>query len=55
MFPVEIDRITPLLDKIELSKYESTRNYKNGAVSRLSPYMFLEEFSQLKQFITTLD
>ena len=45
MFPVEIDRITLLLDKIELSKYESTRNYKNGAVSRLSPYISRGIFS----------
>ena len=38
MFPVEIDQITLLLDKINPAKYASTRNYKNG-VSRLSPYI----------------
>ena len=39
MFPVEIDQIIPLLEKINPAKYASTRNYKNGAVSRLSPYI----------------
>ena len=39
MFPVEIDQIISLLEKIKPAKYASTRNYKNGAVSRLSPYI----------------
>ena len=28
-----------MLEKINPAKYASTRNYKNGAVSRLSPYI----------------
>ncbi len=39
MFPVKLDEIRLLLKKIKPADYSSSRNYKNGAVSRLGPYI----------------
>ena len=39
MFAVKLDEIRRLLEKIKPEQYASTRNYKNGSVSRLSPYI----------------
>ena len=39
MFPVEIDQIILLLERIKPVQYASSRNYKNGAVTRLGPYI----------------
>lgn len=38
-FPTEISLIWDRVDKINPIEYNSTRNYKNGAVSYLSPYI----------------
>ena len=39
MFAVKLDEIRRLLEKIKPEQYASTRNYKNGSVSSLSPYI----------------
>lgn len=39
MFPDNINQIRLLLEKINPAQYASSRNYKNGAVSRLGPYI----------------
>lgn len=38
-FPVDMKSIWERVNKIDPIKYSSTRNYKNGAVSYLSPYI----------------
>ena len=39
MFTVKIDEIRRLLERVNPTRYASSRNYKNGSVSRLSPYI----------------
>ncbi len=39
MFPASYKEILQRIDRIDPVKYSSTRNYMNGAVSYLSPYI----------------
>ena len=39
MFPSKYDEILAKVDLIKPIKYASSRNYKNGNVTKLSPYI----------------
>ena len=39
LFPTKYDKILEKVDLIQTIKYASTRNHKNGNVSKLSPYI----------------
>ena len=39
LFPTKYDKILEKVDLIQPIKYASTRNYKNGNVTKLSPYI----------------
>lgn len=38
-FPVEMENITNLINAVDPKRYASTRNFINGSVTRLSPYI----------------
>ena len=38
-FPIKYDEILAKVESIQPIKYASTRNYKNGNVTKLSPYI----------------
>ena len=52
-FPVQFEEITQLIDKINPIAYGKTRNYLNGAVTRLSPYISrgVIQLSQVKESV----
>jgi deoxyribodipyrimidine photo-lyase len=54
-FPTDISDILDQIAAVDPVKYEKTRNYKNGAVSRLSPYISRGVISTRQVLMSLLD